>query len=89
MDHLQQNRLDYSQAVWRSLDASSIALLLSAYTFESLPVADLIDPNPIMIAGNYMVFRMPGFTRVAGLEESPDGEHLSPRPRSARAGRLG
>jgi hypothetical protein len=77
VDHLQQNRLHYSQAVWRSLDASSIALLLSAYTFESLPVADLIDPNPIMIAGNYMVFRMPGFTRVAGLEERPDGANTS------------
>jgi hypothetical protein len=77
LDHLQQNRLHYSQAVWRSLDASSIALLLSAYTFESLPVADLIDPNPIMIAGNYLVFCMPGFTRVAGLEESPDGANTS------------
>jgi hypothetical protein len=77
LDHLQQNRLHYSQAVWRSLDASSIALLLSAYTFESLPVADLIDPNPIMVAGNYLVFRMPGFTRVAGLKESPDGANTS------------
>jgi triphosphoribosyl-dephospho-CoA synthetase len=77
LDHLQQNRLHYSQAVWGSLDASSVALLLSVYTFESLPVADLIDPNPIMIAGNYLVFRMPGFTRVAGLEETPDGASAS------------
>jgi hypothetical protein len=73
LGHLQQNQLHYSQAIWQSLDASSIALLLSAYTFESLPVADLIDPNPIMIAGNYLVFRMPGFTRTAGLAEPADG----------------
>jgi hypothetical protein len=77
LEHLQQNQLHYSQAIWRSLDASSIALLLSAYSFESLPVADLIDPNPIMIAGNYVVFRMPGFTRTAGLQESPNGASAS------------
>jgi hypothetical protein len=74
LDHLQQHRLHYSQAIWRwGVDASNIALLLSPYTFESLPVADLIDPNPIMIAGNYLVFRMPGFTRTAGLQENSTG----------------
>jgi hypothetical protein len=77
LEHLQQKQLHYSQAIWRSLDVSSIALLLSAYTFESLPVADLIDPNPIMIAGNYLVFRMPGFTRTAGLQETPGGASAS------------
>ena len=73
LDHLQQNQLHYSQAIWRAQSASNNALLLSPYSFESLPVADLIDPNPIMIAGNYLVFRMPGFTRTAGLAEPADG----------------
>lgn len=76
-DHLQRFRLHYSQAIWRALDPSSIALLLSAYTFEDLPVADLIDPNPIMVAGNFLVFRMPGFAKVAGLVEPADADAAS------------
>ena len=62
IEHLQANRLHYSQAIWRSLDASTIALLLSKFTFDGLPVADQVDPEPLMIAGNYVVLRMPAFT---------------------------
>ncbi|VVC75480.1 hypothetical protein AQUSIP_07700 [Aquicella siphonis] len=65
--HLEQNRLYYSQAIWRALDPSNIALLLSSYTFEGRPVADQIDPNPVMTASNYLVFRMPGFLEAAGI----------------------
>jgi hypothetical protein len=65
--HLEQNRLHYSQAIWRALDTSSIALLLSEFTFEEKPVADQIDPNPVMIASNYLVFRMPGFVETVGI----------------------
>jgi hypothetical protein len=61
LEHLNANRLHYNQAIWRSLDASTTALLLSRFRFEDLPVANQIDPNPIMVAGNYLVFRMPGF----------------------------
>ncbi|WP_419420870.1 hypothetical protein ACNVED_06115 [Legionella sp. D16C41] len=68
--HLEQNRLHYSKAIWRSLDPSSIALLLSAYTFEGKPIADLIDPNPVMVASNYLVFRMPSFIEAAGISEN-------------------
>lgn len=75
--HLEQNRLHYSQAVWRSLDPSQIALLLSAYTFEGKPIADLIDPNPVMVASNYLVFRMPSFIEAVGIqsESSEDESH--------------
>jgi hypothetical protein len=61
LQHLNANRLYYNQAIWRSLDASTTALLLSRYKFENQPVANLIDPKPLQVAGNYLVFRMPGF----------------------------
>jgi hypothetical protein len=69
LQHLNANRLYYNQAIWRSLDASTTALLLSAYRFEGQPVANLIDPAPIQIAGNYLTFRMPGFVARRNLAE--------------------
>lgn len=69
LQHLNANRLYYNQAIWRSLDASTTALLLSAYHFEGQPVANLIDPQPIQIAGNYLTFRMPGFVARRNLAE--------------------
>ena len=72
VEHLQANRLHYNQAIWRSLDASTIALLLSKFVFEGLSVADLIDPRPIQVAGNYLVFRMPGFVARASLPDVRD-----------------
>jgi hypothetical protein len=68
--HFAQNRLHYSQAVWRALDPSQIALLLSAYSFEGKPISDLIDPNPVMVASNYLVFRMPSFISAVGIEDN-------------------
>ncbi|MGE4248167.1 MAG: hypothetical protein AB7F09_02185 [Parvibaculaceae bacterium] len=65
--HLQENQLHYSQAIWRALDSSTAALLLSGFSFEGIPVADLIDPNPVMVAGNYLVFRMPAFVEALGV----------------------
>jgi hypothetical protein len=72
LDHLRKNRLHYCQAIWRSLDASTIALLLSPYRFEAQPVANLVDPQPLMVAGNYLVLRMPGFIERAGLPVRDD-----------------
>jgi hypothetical protein len=71
LEHLRANRLHYNQAIWRSFDASTVALLLSRFSFESEPVADLIDPRPIHIAGNYLVFRMPGFIARPSLRVRP------------------
>lgn len=75
--HLEQNRLHYSQAIWRALDPSNIALLLSAYTFEGKPVADLIDPNPVMVASNYLVFRMPAFVETIGISHRQPTDETS------------
>jgi hypothetical protein len=82
--HLNTNRLYYNQEIWKSLDASTTALLLSKYHFEDHPVANLIDPNPLQIAGNYLVFRMPGFVARRNLPEpeitsgaSDDASHVA------------
>lgn len=72
LTHLNSNGLYYNQAIWRSLDASTTALLLSKFRFENQPVANLIDPKPVQIAGNYLVFRMPGFVARKNLVEPPD-----------------
>ena len=58
IEHLNANKLHYSQAIYRSLDASSLALLLSPYSYKGKPVVQLIDPTPVTIAGNYLVFKM-------------------------------
>ena len=73
LQHLNANRLHYNQAVWRSLDASITALLLSRYRFEDQPVANLIDPKPLQLAGNYLVFRMPGFVARRDLVDRSNG----------------
>jgi len=70
-NHLEKYRLHYSQAIWRGLDSSSMALLLSGFLFENMPVADLIDPNPVLVAGNYVVFRMPGYVEADGVLNPP------------------
>ena len=67
LQHLNVNKLYYNQAIWRSLDASTTALLLSKYRFEDIPVANQVDPKPIQVAGNYLVFRMPGFVARRNL----------------------
>lgn len=60
--HLTANRLHYSQAVLRSLDAAQIALLLAGFGVkvgdETVPVAQVIEPRPIRYVGNYLAFKM-------------------------------
>lgn len=58
IDHLNAERLYYSQAIYRSLDASSLALLLSPYHYEGRPLAQVIDPTPVTVTANYLVFKM-------------------------------
>jgi hypothetical protein len=60
--HLTDNRMHYSQAVFRSLDTTQIALLLSSYGVEVngtlVPVAQVVEPRPVRYVGNYLAFRM-------------------------------
>lgn len=56
-DHLRENALYYSQAIWRSLDPAAISLALAGYSFSGKPLMEAIDPTPVAVAGNYLVFR--------------------------------
>jgi hypothetical protein len=60
--HLNANKLYYSQIVYRSLDSTQIALLLSGFALKSddklVPVSQLIEPRPIRYVGNYLAFKM-------------------------------
>lgn len=58
VEHLQAHRLHYSQAAFRSLEASDVALLLSQYSYAGRPLVSQIDPSPVTVAGNYLVFKM-------------------------------
>jgi GH25 family lysozyme M1 (1,4-beta-N-acetylmuramidase) len=55
--HLMDNQLYYSQRVWATLDSTTVAQLLSGYTFRGKPVLSDVDPLPITVAGNFLVFR--------------------------------
>jgi hypothetical protein len=56
--HLQANRLHYTQAVLRRLDAATVAALLSPFTYRGLPLGMLVDAQPIAISANFLVFKM-------------------------------
>jgi hypothetical protein len=59
MAHLQANRAYYSQAVLGNLDSATLVMLLSRFTWRGKPLADQVEPNPLAVAGNYLVLRAP------------------------------
>lgn len=60
IDHLEQNALYYSSAIWRSLDSATITTMLSTYEFGGRPLIEMIDPVPVSMSGNYLIFRLYG-----------------------------
>lgn len=60
--HLMDHRMYYSQAVFRSLDATQLAFLLAGYGVtvdgKTVPVAQVVEPMPIRYVGNYLAFKM-------------------------------
>ncbi|TWI04533.1 hypothetical protein IP90_00666 [Luteimonas cucumeris] len=60
--HLNQNRMHYSRAIFRSLDSTQLAWLLSDYGVEVdgklVPIAQVVEPKPIRYVGNYLAFKM-------------------------------
>jgi len=58
MDHLQANRLHYSQAVFRALDSATLATILARYTYRGLLLAQIVDQPPLSVAANCLVFRV-------------------------------
>ena len=59
LSHLNQNSLHYSSAIWRSLDAATITTMLSSYRFGNRPLIEQIDPLPVAVSGNYVIFGFP------------------------------
>lgn len=60
--HLSDNRLHYSQAVFRNLDPAMIAGLLSPFRItlngEPFPLVQVAEPIPLRIVGNALAFRI-------------------------------
>lgn len=85
--HFADNSLYYSQVIWRSLDAPTLGLLLSPYTLQGRPLVELVDPTPLAVAGNYLVFRTyaedaawAAFLKDKGLQVGRVRESLVPLP---------
>ncbi len=57
LQHLEQNALYYSRAIWGSLDAAAITTLLATYTLNRRRLIEVIDPVPVSVSGNYLIFR--------------------------------
>jgi hypothetical protein len=72
--HLQANRAYYTRAVLRRLDAASLAMMLSPYSWMGRPLADQVEPVPVTVAGNYLVLRAPAeggdLAGFGGVEDS-------------------
>src|SRR4051812_43375551 len=66
--HLEANRLHYTQAILRGLDAATIAALLARYTYRGLPLWMLVDTQPLAVTANFLVFK----TNVSAGEDAED-----------------
>ncbi len=62
IQHLTDNRLNYSQAVFRNLDAAMIAGLLAPFSItlngQAFPLVQVAEPIPLRIVGNALAFRI-------------------------------
>jgi hypothetical protein len=58
MDHLMANRLYYTQAILRSLDAATVGAILARFTYRGLPLGMLVDAQPVAVTANFLVFKM-------------------------------
>jgi hypothetical protein len=59
LEHLQANREHYGRAIFQSLDTATIVGLLAPFTWRGRPLVELIEPTPLAVAGNFLVFRAP------------------------------
>ncbi|WP_421070439.1 OmpA family protein [Pelotomaculum propionicicum] len=56
-NHLRNNALYYSQAIWRSLTGPQLFSSLEGVTYQGELLVDIVDPTPFAIIGNYVAFR--------------------------------
>lgn len=57
IDHLNDNRLHYSQAIWSSMDRQTLSQMLANYKINGRSIGNYIDPQPVAVTGNLMGFR--------------------------------
>lgn len=64
LDHLNDNRRHYSQAVWANADELTLSRILANYSYTpagstaaAVPLGMLLDPKPVAATGNYLGFR--------------------------------
>ncbi|WFE20511.1 hypothetical protein O7621_21805 [Solwaraspora sp. WMMD937] len=64
LDHLNDNRRHYSQAVWANADELTLSRILANYTYtppggkaDTVPLGVRLDPKPVAVTGNYLGFR--------------------------------
>jgi hypothetical protein len=86
MDHLEANRLHYSQSVFRSLDAATLASVLSGFSYRGLPVGQLVDAQPVASTANYLVFKVNVATRGNAEDERWNAEQTAWRDWLAKHG---
>src|SRR5262249_16471512 len=79
--HLEENALYYSQVIWRNLDSTELSLALAAYTIGGEPLMQVIDPTPVAVAGNYMIFR--SYASDDSLQQFMDRTKLAVGPVSS------
>ncbi len=58
LQHLKDNGLHYSRAVFERLDATTLSALLSRFTLAGVPLGALVDPQPVAVVANALVLRM-------------------------------
>jgi len=57
VQHLGENALYYSQAIWRGADPQLLSGVLARFTFDGKRLIDYLDTAPIAATGNYLAFR--------------------------------
>jgi hypothetical protein len=63
IDHLNDNRLHYSRAIWANADELSLTRILANFTYDDgkgdgpVPLGARLDPVPVAMTGNYLGFR--------------------------------
>ena len=85
LDHLNDNELHYSRAVWANADELALTGILANFEYddgvsgEPVPLAARLDPTPVATTGNYLGFRW-HFVDEATRQQVARG----PRPRRGR-----
>lgn len=56
IDHLNENALHYSQAIWLTADPLALSRVLAGYRYEGRSCVAALDLRPVVMTGNYLGF---------------------------------